>query len=202
MRIKICGITNLEDALVCSENRADALGFIFFKGSKRFIGYDEAKTIIKQLPFFIMKIGVFVNEDYTKVNEVAENIGLNGVQLHGDESTEYINRIRLQVIKSFRVNDEFDFSVLNNFHNCSFLLDTYSANEFGGSGKSFNWDLIPHDIRKKIILAGGISEENIEEVRRNIKPEAIDISSSLEDYPGKKNHTKVKSFLNIIKRLD
>lgn len=202
MRIKICGITNLEDALVCSENGADALGFIFKKGSKRFIGYDEAKTIIKQLPFFIMKIGVFVNEDYTKVNEVAENIGLNGVQLHGDESTEYINRIRLQVIKSFRVNDEFDFSVLNNFHNCSFLLDTYSANEFGGSGKSFNWDLIPHDIRKKIILAGGISEENIEEVRRNIKPEAIDISSSLEDYPGKKNHTKVKSFLNIIKRLD
>jgi phosphoribosylanthranilate isomerase len=202
MRIKICGITNLDDAFVCSENGADALGFIFFRDSKRYIDYDKARSIIKELPFFIMKIGVFVNKDIKKINEVAENIGLNGVQLHGDESPECIKKIQLPVIKSFRIHNEFDFSALQNYPNCSFLFDTFSDVDFGGTGKSFNWDLIPNNIRRKIILAGGISEENIRIIYRDIKPAAIDISSSLEDYPGKKNHLKVKTLLNIVKRLE
>lgn len=202
MRVKICGITNLEDALCCAENGADALGFIFYKGSKRFIEYEKAHAIIKQLPAFIMKVGVFVNEEICKVNEIAENTGLNVVQLHGEESPDYISKIKYPVIKSFRINKEFDFSILQNYPGCSFLLDAFSDKEYGGTGESFNWDLIPDSIRDKIILAGGISEKNIEEINQTIKPQAVDVSSSLEDYPGKKNHSKVKNFFKTLKRLD
>lgn len=201
MKIKICGITNIEDALLCESEGADALGFIFFKKSKRYIEPNSAKEIINHLSPFTVKVGVFVNESADFINETAAHLNLNAVQLHGEESPEIIRKIDNQVIKSFRINNGFDFSILEKYSNNSFLFDTYSDLEYGGTGKSFNWKLIPDDLKNKIILAGGISILNIEDIFNNIKPAAVDLSSSLESEPGKKDRKKVKEFFKKINYL-
>ena len=201
MRVKICGITNIEDAQICTEYGADALGFIFHPDSKRFIAPAAAKEIISKLPLFLTKVGVFVNVKPDYVNSIANEIGLTAVQLHGDESIEYTMRVELPVIKSFRVDDNFDYSQLMQFSEHSILLDTYSKGHYGGTGSTFEWNAIPSELRNRIILAGGIAEENIEEIYNEIRPQAVDLSSSLEDTPGKKDHQKVISFFNLINQL-
>ncbi len=201
MKVKICGITNLTDALVCIEQGVDALGFIFSSKSKRYINPNDAKSIISQLPAFVMKVGVFVNETSDVINYISSQVGLNAVQLHGDEMPEIISEINCPVIKSFRVNENFDFNILNDYETSHFLLDTYDLYNYGGSGKIFNWDLIPEQFRKKIILAGGVSVDNIEEISTRVDPSAVDVSSSLEEYPGKKDHKRVKKFFDKIKEL-
>ncbi len=201
MKVKACGITNFEDAKVCVDNGADAIGFIFYKKSKRYIKLETASNIIERLPFFTIKVGVFVNENIDFINNVAWKIGLNAVQLHGDETTEFVEQIHLPVIKSFRINDEFEFSILDKYKGCTFLLDSFNPNELGGTGLQFNWDKIPVELRDKIILAGGISTDNIDKVYKEIKPMAVDLSSSLEKIPGKKDHKKIELFFNKIKKL-
>jgi len=201
VKVKICGITNIEDALISADLGADALGFIFYNKSKRFIEYNNAVEIISLLPEGIKKIGVFVNAGHELINKVSAETGLTEVQLHGDETQEEIDKILLPVWKAFRVNEEFDFNILKEYTNCSYMLDTYSENEVGGTGKSFNWNIIPHEIRNNIILAGGITAAKIEEIYKNISPAWIDVSSSLESYPGKKDKTKLTEFFNSINKL-
>jgi len=201
MKVKICGITNLEDALLCESQGADALGFIFFRKSKRYIKPELAKKIIMHLSPFTMKVGVFVNESADFINETAADLNLNAVQLHGEESPDSAGKIYLPAIKSFRINNEFDFSVLKKYSNNSFLFDTYSDSDYGGTGRRFNWELIPGDIRNKIILAGGVSTDNIEDIFNYIKPAAVDLSSSLESEPGKKDKDKVEEFFKKINYL-
>ena len=198
MKVKICGITNLEDALLCQDLGADALGFIFYNKSKRFIPADKAAEISKNLSPFIMKVGVFVNESAETINRIVQEVKLNAVQLHGEEKPEFLKTIPLQVIKSFRINNGFDFSILKTYQNAWYLLDTFSETEYGGTGKSFNWNIIPEDIRGNIILAGGVSSDNIEDIFYNIRPAAVDVSSSLEKEPGKKDIEKVKQFFKTI----
>jgi phosphoribosylanthranilate isomerase len=199
LKVKICGITNLEDALLCEKLGADAIGFIFYDKSKRYIQPNSAKEIIKMLSPFTLKVGVFVNESSDKINSTAKLAGLNFVQLHGDEKPELISEINLPVIKAFRVNDEFDFRFLEEYKNCYFLLDTYYPKQFGGTGKSFNWELIPKHIAGKIILSGGISISNIQKIISEVNPYAVDVSSSIEEYPGKKSEKRLKEFFNILK---
>lgn len=201
MHVKICGTTNLKDALLSVELGADALGFIFNDKSKRFIQYGEANAIIEQLPQSVLKVGVFVNSSIIEVNSTADKIGLSMIQLHGDETPSYTKQIEKPVIKSFRVDDKFDFALLNEYENCSFLLDNFFENEFGGTGKSFDWTLIPEELKDKIILAGGVSSKNIEEIFVNIKPQAVDLVSSVEKFPGKKDEEKLKEFFNMINKL-
>lgn len=201
MRIKICGITNLEDALVCQKYGADAIGYIFYPESKRFLEPQKAAEISRQLSPFITKVGVFVNESAQQVNEIAALAGLNAVQLHGEEEPEIIRQINYPVIKSFRVKSGFNFKIVNAYTNCSFLLDTFSDKEYGGTGHSFNWKLIPEALRNKVILAGGISLDNIEFIWNEIKPAAVDLSSSLELAPGKKDHKKIIDLLKKIQML-
>ncbi len=201
MRIKICGITNLEDALVCQKCGADAIGYIFYPESKRFLEPQKAAEISRQLSPFITKVGVFVNEAAQRVNEIAALAGLNAVQLHGEEEPEIIRQINYPVIKSFRVKSDFDFKILNAYKNCSFLLDTFNDKEYGGTGHSFNWQLIPEALRSKVILAGGISLDNIEFIWNEIKPAAVDLSSSLELAQGKKDHKKIIDLLKKIQIL-
>jgi phosphoribosylanthranilate isomerase len=198
MKVKICGITNLKDALLCQELGADALGFIFYNKSKRFISADKAAEISKNLSPFIMKVGVFVNESAEVINQITKKVKLNAVQLHGEEEPEFLKMIPLQVIKSFRINNGFDFSILHTYPNAWYLLDSFSETAYGGTGKSFNWDIIPEGIRSNIILAGGVSSVNIEEIYYKIKPAAVDVSSSLETEPGKKDIEKVKQFFKTI----
>jgi phosphoribosylanthranilate isomerase len=202
MKIKICGITNLEDALLCESLGADALGFIFYKQSKRFVKPENVKEIVKQLSVFTLKVGVFVNTDSKTINDISKIAGLNLVQLHGDEMPAQIEEINLPVIKAFRVNQQFDFKVLGEYNNCYYLLDTFSSTEFGGTAKTFNWDLIPQSIKGNIILSGGINSSNIHKVYTDVNPYAVDVSSSLEEYPGKKNKEKVKEFFNNLKGIN
>ena len=201
MKVKICGITNLEDALMCEYYGAHALGFIFYKNSKRLIEQNIAKIIIDKLSPFTVKVGVFVNESIDVINTIAHNIKLNVIQLHGDESKEMIDSVFLPSIKGFRINNEFDFSILSEYKNCHYLLDSHSKNIYGGSGHKFDWNLIPKDIKNKIILSGGITKDNIKQIIDKVNPLAIDISSSLEITPGKKDEHKVKEFFSIYNQL-
>lgn len=198
MKVKVCGITNIDDAKLCIDCGADALGFIFYKKSKRYIEPDNAKKIIDKLSFFVSKVGVFVNENFENVNSTAKNIGLNAVQLHGDESLDYCEKINHPVIKAIRVDEKLNEN-LKKYSNYTILLDSKDNGEYGGTGKQFDWELIPEFYRDKIILAGGVSEENIDYIFNRIKPQAVDLSSSLEKAPGIKDHAKVKSFF---KKLD
>ena len=201
MRIKICGTTNLKDALLSIELGADALGFIFYDKSKRFIQYNEAKAIIDQLPQSVPKVGVFVNSTIEEVNSAADRIGLSMIQLHGDETPLYAKQIEKPVIKGFRIDNNFDFALLDEYENCTFLFDNFVENELGGTGKSFDWNLIPEKLKNKIILAGGVSSKNIEEIFVNIKPSGVDLVSFVEKYPGKKDENKLKEFFNIVNKL-
>jgi len=201
MKIKICGITRKEDALLCSKYGADAIGFIFYPKSKRYITPVAAKDIVHSLPAFTMKIGVFVNEDIGVVNRIAHLVGLNSVQLHGDESPEYVEQMTHPVIKSFGVDELFDFSKVNNYKNCNILLDVKDDKEFGGTGKSFDWNLIPEDLRNKVIIAGGVSSNNIKEIYSAIHSGAVDLSSSVEISHGIKDKNKIIEVLNIIKQI-
>lgn len=200
MKVKICGITNLEDALLCESLGADALGFIFYKGSKRFIEPGKASQIISKLSPFTFRVGVFVNEDHHSVNKIATECKLDIVQLHGEENKNYCEKINSRVVKSFRISDDFDFSILEDFIPYNILLDSFSHTEYGGTGKKFSWERIPEVYRSKIILSGGISSQNLEEVFK-INPAAIDVSSSLESSPGKKDKYKVKDFFINLNQL-
>lgn len=199
MKIKICGITNIDDAKYCVDLGADALGFIFYRNSKRYIDPKIAKNIIEQLPPFISKVGVFVNEDTSVINKIAKEIKLSLLQLHGNESKDYISNINYPVIKAFRIDENFDFSQLENYGNCYHLLDAYSQKGLGGTGEQFDWTRIPQSISNKIILAGGVSEENIELIYNAVKPYAIDLSSSIEIQPGIKDHNKLN---NLFKKFN
>ena len=202
MKIKICGITNYENAKLACDLGADAIGFIFYKKSKRSVDAEEVKNIISKLPAFILKVGVFVNERIDIVNQIMQDCKLNIAQLHGDENVEYLNEINFPVVKALRISNNYDYNILKQYLNFNILLDTFNNNEFGGTGTNFKWDTIPSDIKSKIILAGGIKEENLEEIFSNILPYAIDVSSSLEEYPGKKNRNKMLSFFEKYNKLN
>lgn len=201
MRIKICGITNLEDAVTAANNGADALGFIFFKESPRYIEQMVAKSIVAALPTFVMKIGVFVNEPAESVNSTAQRVGLNAVQLHGDEDLNFIGKINLPVIKAFCIGDKFNFQSIVQYSDHALLLDSRDEFYYGGTGKTFDWGLIPPSLRNNIILAGGVSIDNIEFIFRTIKPQAVDVSSSIEISPGKKDRAKLIELLTKVKSL-
>ena len=200
MKVKICGITNIDDANLCADLGTDALGFIFYNKSKRYIDFESAKKIIDALPFFIFKVGVFVNEDVNKVNRAAADLKLNAVQLHGDEDLDYCKQVNHPTIKAIRVDNNLP-EELNIYNKYAILLDKKSDNEYGGTGNSFNWNIIPNSVKNKIILAGGVSVVNIERIYNDISPQAVDLSSSLESNTGKKDHQKVKEFFAKLNKL-
>lgn len=198
MKVKVCGITNARDALFCEAVGTDMLGFIFYRKSRRFVEIDAAGEIMGMLKPDTKKIGVFVNETAEKVNEAAGRLGLSAVQLHGDETPEEVSKITFPVIKSFRIKEGFDFSLLDSYRNARALLDSFAGSQFGGTGISFNWEIIPVDIKSRIILAGGVSASNMGYIISTIKPYAVDLSSSLESEPGKKDHNKVEEFFKVL----
>jgi phosphoribosylanthranilate isomerase len=201
VRIKICGITNVEDALICQQLGADALGFVFYKKSPRYISTQTAREIINRLSPLVTTVGVFVDESAREINHIAWEAKLHAVQLHGDEPPAMIMQIDRPVIKAFRVGTDFDFNTLDRYSGCGFLLDSYSENKYGGFGQPFDWNIIPTDLRDKIILAGGVSVDNIAEIMQKIQPAAVDVSSALEVYKGKKDPTAVQQFFHKIEML-
>ena len=199
-KIKICGITNVEDAIQAAELGADALGFIFYRGSKRYIDPNSAKEIISSLPPFLTKVGVFVNQELEEIADIQENTGINAVQLHGDETPELCRSLSSAVIKAIRVKDSEDIERLAQYPVQAILLDTYSDAEYGGTGKSFDWGILDNkSIAEKIILSGGLNPDNVAEAVRIVNPYAVDVSSGVEAEPGKKDHEKLKKFIEAIR---
>ena len=199
-KIKICGITNMEDAQVAADFGADALGFIFYKESKRYVDPQVAMSIISSLPPFITTVGVFVNQELDEISQIKETTGIQVVQLHGDETPEFVSSIPFNAIKAIRVKDKSDLDKVAQYAGQAILFDTYSDKEYGGTGESFDWSIL-NDMSstKKIVLSGGLNPENILEAVKIVGPYAVDVSSGVEDKPGKKDHTKIKRFIEAIK---
>jgi phosphoribosylanthranilate isomerase len=195
IRIKICGITNIEDALLAAESGAHALGFVFAK-SPRQVNPATVRRIVKVLPPFISKVGVFVNEDSEVVKEIAGLCGLDVVQLHGDESPAYCNKFSTQVIKAIRVKDRSVLPQLSKYEVDALLLDAFVPGKPGGTGKSFNWDIAAEAKEYgRIILSGGLSPENVAEAIARADPYGVDVSSGVEAEQGKKDPKKVRAFI-------
>ncbi|MGO9378057.1 MAG: phosphoribosylanthranilate isomerase [Dissulfurispiraceae bacterium] len=200
MRIKICGITNLDDALAAIDYGADALGFVFYPKSPRYVTPEKTREITAQLPPFITTVGVFVNESLTMIKHIMASARLQVLQLHGDEPPEACSTWS-QVVKAFRVKDFVDLKPLERYKGVSaYLLDTYAPASYGGTGQIFNWD-IALEARKfgRIILSGGLTQENVENAVRWVRPYAVDVSSGVESEKGKKDLKKVKEFIERAK---
>ncbi|GBE39427.1 N-(5'-phosphoribosyl)anthranilate isomerase [bacterium BMS3Bbin08] len=196
LKIKICGITNIEDAAAAIEYGADAIGFVFQPKSPRTVTPETAKTIISSIPPFITTVGVFVDEDKAQIEKIVRHTGLNVIQLHGSESPEACNLCR-KVIKAIRVKDLTDLEPLRTYNVPAFLLDTYSPSSIGGTGRIFNWD-IAVEAKKfgRIILAGGLTPQNVEEAIKWVQPFGIDVATGVEGrQKGKKDHRKMKLFI-------
>lgn len=204
IRIKICGMTNLEDALLAAELGADALGFIFYPKSPRAIRPEAAREIIRQLPPFVLTVGVFVDEEQARVREIVAYAGLDWLQLHGAESPGYCRAVGRRVIKGFRVKGEESLALLASYHGAvqAFLLDTYRPGTPGGTGETFDWELARRAKEHgPIILAGGLTPDNVAQAIRQAQPAAVDVASGVEAAPGKKDPNKLKAFLEAVKRV-
>lgn len=203
VRIKVCGITNLEDALAAVDLGADALGFIFFTGSRRYIDPGDARMIVSELPPFVSIVGVFVNQSLDEIKAVMESSGIDTVQLHGDESPEFCAMLPHRVIKAVRVKDSVDIERVELYPVQAILFDKYSDDMYGGTGSSFDWGILRGlNTSKKIILSGGLTPENVSRAVGIVKPYGVDVSSGVEDYPGKKNHMKLRKFIEAVKDGD
>jgi len=199
-KIKICGITNIEDALLASQLGADALGFIFYRESKRYIDPEIARGIISSLPPFVTTVGVFVNQDLDEIIAIKDKTGIDAAQLHGDESPEFCSLIPFKVIKVIRVKNSLDIDRVALYPVQAILFDTYSDVQYGGTGKSFNWGILQNISNpSRIILSGGLSPGNVAEAISTVKPYAVDVSSGVEDTPGKKDHMKLRKFIEAVK---
>ena len=203
VKVKICGLTNLGDAQCAVDSGADFLGFIFYPASPRAVIVPKVAEIVKNLKDSTAKtVGVFVDSPAHFVNEAASEIGLDFVQLHGSEDSNYIEQIEKPVIKVFRINDDFDLNELKGYNVPYFLLDTYKKGLMGGTGETFNWDkAVEAKSYGKIFLSGGLTVDNVEEAVRKVNPFCVDISSGVEISPGVKDKDKIKEIISKVKSL-
>ncbi len=201
-KVKICGITNLEDAEASIDAGADLLGFNFYKESPRYIEPKNAQQIISKLPAFMDIVGLFVNADYDTIRKAMEQCSLNWLQLHGDEGPEFCHSLRtlhLSTIKAIRVKDYNDIKKAEQYFTDAILLDAFDPEKFGGTGLRFDRNIIGH-INKRIFLAGGINPNNVVEAVK-LGVYGIDICSGVESEPGKKDHKKLKQLFENIRHF-
>jgi phosphoribosylanthranilate isomerase len=203
VKVKICGITNLQDALASVKSGCDALGFIFCRKSPRYITAQKAKDIIAHLPRKVIKVGVFVNTPERRIKHIAKLCRLDILQFHGDESAEFCKKFKgYKIIKAFRVKDRMDLKKIIGYKTFGYLFDTFSPSRFGGTGKSFNWKLIEdlHTVTNQpIFLSGGLNLGNVKLAIKHIHPDWVDVSSSVELAPGKKDPKKVNRFIKAVR---
>lgn len=205
VKVKVCGITNLDDALKAVEYGADALGFNFYPPSPRFVEPEKAQTILAALPQRLFNVAVFVNEPKERVEQVL-NYGLlsggrqafEALQLHGDETPEYCRGWDLKVIKAFRIRDRDSVSRIHGFPADFYLLDAWAPG-YGGSGSSFPWSWLSGLNSDRVILAGGLDADNVREAIRLLRPYGVDVCTGVETKPGTKDHEKLKEFIRAAK---
>lgn len=200
VKVKICGMTNLKDVKVAVDGGVDAVGFIFYKKSPRSVTIQTVREIVLELPPFVDSVGVFVDETAEQINKIADRCNLDRVQLHGDESPAFCKKIRRRVIKVIRVKDIQSLKKLSDYPVSSFLLDTFSEDQYGGTGKVFDWNLA-YSAKKygPIILAGGLTPINVRQAIQRIQPYGVDVCSGVESQPGIKDHKKMQAFLKNVK---
>ena len=204
VKVKICGITNIEDALMAVELGADALGFVFYSKSARCVDKETAREIISGLPPFVSKVGVFVDEKEEVVRETQSYCGLTQLQFHGNESSEYCARF-CNVIKAFRVKDESSLLQVKEYepYVSAVLFDTYKDGVFGGTGGVFDWGVFRgFSFGKPVVLSGGMDVSNVRCAIMSVGPYAVDCSSGVEYVPGKKDHEKMKRFIEVAKKVN
>jgi len=202
VKVKICGLTNYEDAAAAMDMGADILGFNFYPESPRFITPEKAMEIIKKLPAFVDIAGVFVNDSFDKIRETVSQCQLDWVQLHGDESPQFCQvflSLNVKTMKALRVRDQADIDRANSFFTDAILLDAFHPERYGGTGLTFDWNIIGH-IGKRVFLAGGINPDNAA-AAIELGVYGIDVCSGIESQPGRKDHKKMKKLFDNIRHL-
>ncbi|MGF6669220.1 MULTISPECIES: phosphoribosylanthranilate isomerase [Pseudomonas] len=197
VRSKICGITRIEDALAAVEAGADAIGFVFYAKSPRAVNVQQARAIIRALPPFVTTVGLFVNASRCELGEILDAVPLDLLQFHGDENAEACEEWRRPYIKALRVKagDDIAAAVAAYPGASGVLLDTYVEGVPGGTGEAFDWSLIPPDLSKPLILAGGLTPENVADAVARVRPYAVDVSGGVEASKGIKDHAKIRAFI-------
>ncbi len=199
-KIKICGITNLNDAKIAIDYGADAIGFVFAE-SVRKVNREKVKAIVQKLPPFVTFVGLFVNETAKNIENICTYCGLNAVQLHGNEPPDFLDRLKYyKVIKAFRIKNERDIAPINKYKSDAVLLDGYAENKMGGSGASFDWKIVKKlKTSRPVIIAGGLTYLNVSRAIKIAKPYGVDVSSGVEIKPGKKDRELIKKFIDAVK---
>ncbi len=204
IKIKICGITNAEDAKAAVEAGADALGFVFHAASPRCIVPDVARAIIAQLPPFVLAVGVFVNEEVKVVRDLMDTCGLTLAQLHGDESAGYCESLGRPVLRAIRLKDRGSLLALAEYQGRArvrgFVIDAYSESAFGGTGRVADWALAREAAAAApVLLAGGLTAQNVGEGIRTVRPYGVDVSGGVEVSPGRKDHARLRDFVRAVR---
>jgi phosphoribosylanthranilate isomerase len=200
-RIKICGITSVEDALAAARLGADAIGLVFYPPSPRYVEVEQAAEIAAALPPFVTTVALFVNADEQTIADVVSRVRIDLIQFHGNECKDYCGLHQRPYIKAVRMSDDVDLDKqLNDFSQArGLLLDTYKAGVPGGTGEQFNWDRVPAHLTDKIILAGGLTPENVKDAVVQVHPYAVDVSGGVESAPGKKDTEKMARFIEAVR---
>ena len=195
-RIKICGITNSDDALLACDSGADAIGLVFYPPSPRFVSIEQALQVVNSLPPFISTVALFVNAQREEIEQVIDQVAIDLLQFHGDEPEAFCASFNRPYIKAVRMKDRLDlYAVQDEYASArGLLLDTYKKGIPGGTGEAFNWHKVPHDLQLPVILAGGLTADNIAAAITQVKPYAVDVSGGVEASKGKKDKQKVMQF--------
>lgn len=202
VKVKICGITNISDAIASVNSGCDALGFVFYKKSPRYITPKKASHIIRGIPKNVIKIGVFVNSREKIIKEIAKLCKLDILQFHGEESAGFCQKFKnYKIIKAFRIKDRIDWIDILRYKSFAYLFDAFAKSKIGGTGKRFNWDILrrPKNIKQPIFLSGGLNSRNVRRAVEKLHPDWLDVSSSVESHPGKKDRHKLKKFIQAAK---
>ena len=203
-RVKICGITNVEDARHAVEQGADALGLVFYTNSPRAVSIETASEIAKSIPAFVSVVALFVNATSEYIDQVLNSVGIDMLQFHGNEMESDCIKYRLPYLKALRVQNDMDIQqAIDEYPQAkAILLDTYHPHIPGGTGESFNWSLVPETLNQSIILAGGLNAENVDNAISLVNPYAVDVSGGVELGKGKKDPYKVSAFIKAVYKAD
>ena len=204
MKVKICGITTVDDALAAVEAGADALGFMFYEPSVRHITAAQAAPILHALPALVSKVGVFVNPTEEFVRRTLDQCALDALQFHGGESPAFCRQFRPKIIKAFRVQTAESLLATKEFPTETWLLDSHVPGQPGGTGARFNWEIARQAVAAggRILLAGGLTPQNVGEAVRLVRPYGVDVSSGVESAPGRKDPAKVRAFIRAARGVE
>jgi phosphoribosylanthranilate isomerase len=201
VKVKICGITNAADAEAAVEAGADALGLMFYPGSSRFISMDKAQDMARRLPPYVIRTGVFADPNPSEVFAAIQLCQLNLLQFHGSETPEFCLQFGIMTMKAFRIKNADSLAAISAYRTDAYLLDSHVAGKPGGTGETFNWDLAVEAKKfgKPIFLAGGLTPQNVAEAVRKVQPFGVDVSSGVEQSPGKKDAKKMQDFIAAVR---